>query len=84
MNKQDHIELFNIEVFVVIEGVCDIFEPLWDVGFLMGDNSIYGSKCDFEKHTCSNYGSFGLPLFVEKANDQVNSYILIVDTIFVI
>ncbi len=32
----------------------------------------------------SNYGSFGLPLFVEKTNDQVNNYILIVDTIFVI
>jgi hypothetical protein len=84
MNKQDHIELFNIEAFVVIEGVCEIFKPLWDVGFLMGDNSIYGSKCDFEEHIGSNYGSFGSPLFVEKTNYQVNSYILIIDTIFVI
>jgi hypothetical protein len=84
MNKQVHIELFNIEAFVVIEGICEIFEPLWDVGFLMGDNYIYGSKCDFEKHMGSDYGSFGLPLFVEKTNDQVNNYILTIDTIFVI
>jgi hypothetical protein len=84
MNKQEHNELFIIKAFVVIDGVCEISKPLWDVGFLMGDNSIYGNRCDFEKHTCSNYGSFGLPLFVEKANDQVNNFILIVNTIFVI
>jgi hypothetical protein len=33
MNKQVHIELFNIEAFVVIEGVCEIFEPLGMLGF---------------------------------------------------
>jgi hypothetical protein len=84
MNKQDHNELFIIETFVDIEGVCEIYEPLWDVGLLMGDNFIYGSICDFEKHTGSNYGSFGSPLFVEKANDQVNNFILNFNTIFVI
>jgi len=33
------------------------------------DNSIQGSKDDIEKHTGLDYGSFGLPLSVEKAND---------------
>lgn len=84
MNKQDHIVLFIIETFVVIEGVYEISKPFWDVGFLMGDNSIYGIRCDFEKHTGSHYGSFSLSLFIEKANDQVNNYILTVDTIYVI
>jgi hypothetical protein len=76
--------LFIIEAFVIIEGVFEISKPLWDVGFLMGDNSIYGIKCDFEKHVGSHYGSFSSPLFIEKTNDQMNNYILTINTIYVI
>jgi hypothetical protein len=38
MNKQDHIELFIIEMYVVPKGVREIF-----VGFLTNVNSTYGS-----------------------------------------
>ncbi len=41
---------------------------------MTSDNSIQGSKDDIEKHTGLDYGSFGLPLSVEKANDQVNNF----------
>jgi hypothetical protein len=41
---------------------------------LARDNSIQGSKDDIEKHTSLDYGSFGLPLSIEKANDQVSSF----------
>jgi hypothetical protein len=33
MRKQDHSELFVIEVFVVPEGAPKIYYPFWDVGF---------------------------------------------------
>jgi len=56
---------------------------LWDVEYLMNDNSIWGSKDDIEKHTSLDYGSFGLPLSVEKANDQVSSFLFTVIIIFV-
>ncbi len=68
MNKEDHTKLFVIEEFVAPKGA------LQDVEYLTSDNSIQGSKDGIEKHTSLDYGSFGLPLYVEKANDQVNSF----------
>jgi hypothetical protein len=51
---------------------------------LTSDNSIHGNKDDVEKHTSPEYGSFGLPLFVEKVDGHVNSYLLTIDTIFIV
>jgi len=48
---------------------------------LTSDNSIQGSKDDIEKHMGLDYGSFGLPLSVEKANDQVNNFLKTIHTI---
>jgi hypothetical protein len=84
MNKEDLIELFVIEESIVVEGVGKLSEPLWDVGFSTSDNSIHGSKDDVEEHTSSKYGSFGLPLFIEKVDDHVNNALLTIDTIFVL
>ncbi len=69
MRKQNHSELFVIEAFVVPKGAPKISYPLWDVGFLIGDNSIHGSWDDCEQHTGLNYGSIGSPLFVKKTDD---------------
>jgi hypothetical protein len=77
MSKEDHTKLFVIEEFVDAKGA------LWDVEYLTNDNSIWGSKDDIEKHASLDYGSFGLPLSVEKANDQVSSFLFIVIIIFV-
>ncbi len=49
---------------------------------MTSDNSIKGSKDDIEKHTGLDYGSFGLPLSAEKANDQVNNFLKTINTIF--
>ncbi len=43
MRKQDHSELFVIEAFVIPKGALKISYPLWDVGFSIVDNSMYGS-----------------------------------------
>ncbi len=48
---------------------------------MTSDNSIQGSKDDIEKHRGLDYGSFGLPLSVEKANDQVNNFLKTINTI---
>jgi hypothetical protein len=78
MRKQDHIESFVIEVFIDFEGARNMF-----VGFSTGVNSICGSQDDYGKLMGPNYGSFGLPSSVEKANDQVNSSFVIVNIIFI-
>jgi hypothetical protein len=77
MNKQDHSESFVINVFVALEGVCEIF-----VGFSIAVNSICGSQDDYGQITCPDFGSFGLPVSIEKADDQVSSFFVIVDIIF--
>jgi len=64
MNKQDHIESFVIELFIDSEGACIMF-----VGLSTCVNSACGSQDDYGKLMGPNYGSFGLPSFVEKTND---------------
>jgi hypothetical protein len=64
-------------MYVVPKGVREIF-----VGFLTNVNSTYGSWNDYWQFTGLNYGSFGLPSFVEKAHDWVNSFFIIIDIIF--
>jgi hypothetical protein len=64
MNKQNHNELFVIEVYVVLKGACEI-----SVGFSIGVNSICGSLNDYGQLTSLNFGSFGLSSFLEKIND---------------
>ncbi len=61
MNKQDHSELFVIEMYVVLKGARKIF-----VGFSIGANSICGSRNDYGQLTNPYFGSFGSSLFVEK------------------
>jgi hypothetical protein len=78
MSKQDHIESFVIELFIDFEGARTM-----SVGFSIGVNSTCGSQDDYGKLMGPTYGSFGLPLFVEKADDQVNSSFIIVDIIFI-
>jgi len=82
MNQEDHIELFVIEDFVITKGVGELSEPLY-VGFSMGDNYILGNRNDIEEHTSSEYSSFGSPLSTKKANDQVSSFLLTINTIFI-
>jgi hypothetical protein len=79
MSKQDHSESFVIEVYVAPEGACDFF--FW---FLTSVNSIYGSQDNYGQLMGPNFGSFGLPLFVEKTNDQVTHFFVIVDIIFMV
>jgi hypothetical protein len=57
-----------MEAKITIEGVRELFEPHLDVGFLMGDNFIHGSKDDIEEHMGLDYGSFGSPLSIEKVD----------------
>jgi len=79
MSKQDHIESFVIELFIDCEGARTMF-----VGFSMGVDSTCGSRDDYEKLMRPNYGSFGLPSSIEKADDQVNSSFVNVDIIFIL
>jgi hypothetical protein len=69
MSKEGHIEFFVIEKSIVIEGVHKIFKPFWDVEFFIGDNSMCGNRNDIEEHAGLDYGSFSLPLSIEKTND---------------
>jgi hypothetical protein len=78
MSKQDHIESFVIEVFIDFEGARNM-----SIGFSTGVNSTCGSRDDYGKLMDPNYGSFVLPLSIEKVDDQVNSSFIIVDIIFV-
>lgn len=64
MSKQDHSESFVTEVFLVHEGVHEIF-----IGFSTGVNFICGSQDDYGQLTGPDFGSFGLPLSIEKADD---------------
>jgi hypothetical protein len=50
--------------YVALKGARDI-----SIGFLVGVDFIYGSQNDCGQLTSPNFGSFGLLLFVEKAND---------------
>jgi hypothetical protein len=77
MNKQNHSKSFVINVCVVLEGVCEI-----SIGFSIGVNSICGSQDDYGQITCPDFGSFGLQLSIEKADDQVSSFFVILDIIF--
>jgi hypothetical protein len=78
MSKHDHIESFVIELFIDSEGVRTM-----SIGFSTCVNSTCGSRDDYGKLMGPNYGSFGLPLFVEKTDDQVNGSFVIVDIIFI-
>lgn len=58
-----------MEAKMITKGARELSEPHLNVEFLMGDNSIHGSKDDIEEHTSLDYGSFGSPLSIEKAID---------------
>jgi hypothetical protein len=70
--------LFIIEVFVAFEGVCEMF-----IGFLMGVNSTHGSWNDYGELVGLDYGSFGLPSFTEKGDDQMSNSFVIFNIIFI-
>jgi hypothetical protein len=54
---------------MIVEGAHELSKPHLDVGFLMGDNSNHKSKNDIKEYTSLDCGSFGSPLFIEKADD---------------
>jgi hypothetical protein len=57
MSKEDHSKLYVFEVSIALQGVCNIFKPLCEVGCLMGEIFICGSRIDVEKHTSPGYRS---------------------------
>ncbi len=58
-----------MEAKMTAKGARELSEPHLNVDFLMGDNSIHESKDEIEEHTSMDYGSFGSPLSIGKAND---------------
>jgi hypothetical protein len=54
------------------------------LGFSTNENSICGSKDDVEEHMNPKYGSFGLSLLIENVDGHVSSFLLTIDTIFVV
>jgi hypothetical protein len=50
MSKKDHIKLFIIEDYVIVEDANELSKQFLDVGFSIGNNSIHGNRNDVEKH----------------------------------
>ncbi len=63
---------------LAFEGVHEM-----SIGLSTSVNSTCGSQDDYGKLTGLDCGSFGSPLFVKKFDDQVNSFFIIVNIIFV-
>jgi hypothetical protein len=62
----------------IIEGVREM-----SIGFSMGVNSTHGSQDDYGQLVGLDYGSFGLPSFAKKTDDQVSNSFVIFNIIFV-